>query len=141
MLKETKHFSSNLTIHLIFVVKYRKQLLLKFGDEIEQLMIGKSNMATTYNIREIECDKDHIHLLIDYLPTESISNIVKQLKAYSVFHIWERNEEILKRQFWKKKMFWSNSYYVASVGDVNQEIVSSYIKSQNMREQKIHPQN
>lgn len=82
---------------------------------------------------------DHIHLLIDYSPTESISNIVKQLKAYSVFYLWKKNNDILKMQFWKKKMFWSNSYYVASVGEVNREIVTNYIRSQSTKEQKIHP--
>ena len=39
-------------------------------------------MSNKYEIKEMEVDKDHIHMLIDYLPSESISNIVKQLKKF-----------------------------------------------------------
>lgn len=128
------HNINKLSIHLVFVIKYRKQLLIKYGEEIKQLFQERSDVAKKFSIREMEVDKDHIHLLIDYEPTETVSNIVKQLKSYSVFHIWNRHPE-LKQQFWKRKMFWSNSYYAASVGDIEREVVEQYIKNQGSRPQ------
>lgn len=134
-----KHYESHLSIHLIFVVKYRKKLLIKYGEEIKDLLLERSNTSTKYQIREMEVDKDHIRMLIDYLPSESISNIVKQLKSFSVYHIWDRHGKELRQQFWKRKMFWSPSYYVSSVGDVNRDIVEKYIREQGTKPQTIHP--
>lgn len=136
---ETKHYESHLSIHLILVVKYRKQLLIKYGEEIKELLKERSELSNTFEISKMEADKDHIHLLINFLPTEPISNIVKQLKSYSVYHIWDRHEKELKHQFWKRKMFWSPSYYVSSVGNVDREVVTKYIKAQGTRPQTIHP--
>lgn len=53
--------------HLIFVVKYRKQLLIKYGNEIKQIF---SDIAEEKNFKiiEMEVDKDHIHLLVSYKP-------------------------------------------------------------------------
>ena len=136
---ETKHYESHLSIHLILVVKYRKQLLIKYGEEIKELLKERSELSNTFEISKMEADKDHIHLLINFLPTEPISNIVKQLKSYSVFHIWDRHEKELKNQFWKRKMFWSPSYYVSSVGNMDNEVVTEYIKAQGTRPQNIHP--
>ena len=132
------HNISKLSIHLVFVVKYRKQLLIKYGNEIKQLMQERSDASKKFAIIEMEVDKDHIHFIIEYLPTESISNIVKQLKSYSVFHIWAKHEVELSRQFWKRKMFWSSGYYVASVGEINTTAIEKYIKTQGTRAQTIH---
>jgi putative transposase len=139
MSHKSKHYTSNLSIHLIFVVKYRKQLLIKYGNEIKELLTKRAEMSDSFSIKEIEVDKDHAHMLIDYIPSEPISNIVKQLKSHSTFHIWEKYGKELSNQFWKRKMFWSPSYYVSSVGEVNREIVENYIKEQGTRPQTIHP--
>ena len=37
----------------------------------------------------METDLDHIHILIDYSPTISVSSIVKKLKQMSTFYIWK----------------------------------------------------
>jgi len=65
--------------HLIFVCKYRKKLLNYFEDEIKSIMyeVAENN---NFGIIEMRADKDHIHLLIEYNPTQSILQIVKLLK-------------------------------------------------------------
>ena len=59
-----------LKTHLIFVCKYRKQLL-------------------TGDIDIMESDKDHIHLLVSYSPDISITSIVRILKQKSTHQLWE----------------------------------------------------
>lgn len=34
---------------------------------------------------QMETDKDHIHILFEYSPKASVSNIVKQLKQHSTY--------------------------------------------------------
>jgi putative transposase len=77
-------------------------------------------------------------MMIDFTPGETVQNIVKQLKSYTVFHIWDRYPE-LEHQFWKKKMFWSDGYFACSVGDASRETIQRYIETQGGRPQLIHP--
>lgn len=129
-MKTSNNCVHHLTAHLIFVTKYRKKLLIKFGDEIKELLLTCANGDDKFEIEHIEVDKDHIHMMINYHPTETISNIVRKLKSYSVYHIWNNHNDELTIQFWKKKMFWSKSYFVCSIGDASREIVENYIKTQ-----------
>lgn len=119
-----------LKFHLIFVVKYRKKLLIKYGEKVKELLLESASQSKKFDIEKIEVDQDHVHMLIEIHPTETISNVVKRLKSYSTFHIWEYDEENLQRQFWKEKMFWSKSYFVRTVGEVDENVVRNYIDQQ-----------
>ena len=77
-------------VHLIFVCKYRKKLLSKFGDEVKALMYDIAD-RNDFRIIEMEIDKDHIHLLIEYNPTQSILKLVRLLKQVSIYRIWRQN--------------------------------------------------
>ena len=89
-------------IHLIFVCKYRKKLLIKYGNQIKQIL---NDIAEEYNfeIIEMEVDKDHIHLLVNYNPTQSVLDVVRLLKQISTYRIWRQNNNqiYLSKQFWK----------------------------------------
>ena len=80
--------------HLILVTKYRKQLFIKYGNEIKQIL---SDIAKEkdFEIIEIEVDKDHVHLLVSYNPTQSILDIVRLLKQMSTYRIWRQNNNHL----------------------------------------------
>ena len=81
------HSKYCLIVHLIFVCKYRKKLFVEFGDEIKTLMLGIAE-ESNFGILEIEVDKDHIHLLVEYSPSQSILEIVRLLKQISTYRIW-----------------------------------------------------
>ena len=50
----------------------------------------------------METDKDHIHYLMEFPPTLSVSNLVRTLKAYTAYHIWRSAfTEALSRYFGK----------------------------------------
>ena len=54
-------------IHLIFVCKYRRSLLIRLSKDVKSIMfeIAEEN---NFGIKEMEVDKDHIHLLVEYAP-------------------------------------------------------------------------
>ena len=87
MLNPNPHCVSNLNCHLIFVCKYRKPLLEKYGEEIKNLCLECANNSTKFEIDTMEVDNDHIHFMINYSTHETIKNIVKQLKSYTTYHI------------------------------------------------------
>ena len=125
------HSKHLLMIHLIFVCKYRKKLLVNFGTEIKQIfeIIAKENR---FNIIEMEVDKDHIHILLQYSTTKSVLEIVRLLKQISTYRIWRQNNNhiYLQKHFWKEHTFWSNGYFVCSIGQVSKDTIEKYIRSQ-----------
>ena len=68
------HSKFILTYHIIFTCKYRKKLLIKYGEDIKQIMFDISKKYD-FEIKEMEVDKDHIHMMISSVPKNiSIAN-------------------------------------------------------------------
>lgn len=125
------HSKYLIMVHLIFVCKYRKQLLVKYSNQIKQILNDIAE-EKDFEIMEMEVDKDHIHLLVNYNPTQSILDIVRLLKQISTYRIWRQNNNhiYLGKQFWNEKTFWSDGYFACSIGNVSKEIIEKYIQSQ-----------
>lgn len=120
-----------LQYHLILVCKYRKQLLKRktVADEIKRLSYEICNKHGVI-IHEMEVDKDHIHYMIETEPTMSISKIVNLLKSYTTYHIWNSHPNFLSFHFWKEKTFWTDGYFVCSIGNVSEKTLREYIQNQ-----------
>ena len=115
-------------------MKYRKKLLV---DEVvvRKLKYKLSEIATRSNFRiEImETDKNHIHLLIDYEPKVYVVQIVRRLKQESTAFLWKNFEGLLKKEFWKERTFWSDGYFVCSIGEgASYETIKKYIREQEI---------
>lgn len=83
------------------------------------------------NILEMEVDKDHIHLLIQYNPTQSILEIVHMFKQISTYRIWHSQyKPLLRKHFWKEHTFWSDGYFASSIGQVSEDTIRKYIQEQ-----------
>jgi putative transposase len=94
-----------LKIHLIFVVKYRKRLLIS---DLKDFIINKINEISDkkdFNIENINSDINHIHMLIEYPPHISITSIVRKLKQETTYHIWLNYSNILNQYFYREKTF------------------------------------
>jgi putative transposase len=118
-----------LLVHLIFVVKYRKRLLVTYGDEVKAKMIEIASRSN-FEIDTIEVDQNHIHLMVSYEPNISVTQMVRRLKAETTHDLWANHEPALLRHFWKKHTFWSPSYFACSVGNASQATIRSYIENQ-----------
>ena len=125
------HSKYSMKAHLIFVVKYRKKLFVtkQLIDDVKQFMYDEATKHG-YKILEMEADRNHIHILLDYCPDVSISLIVKQLKQYSTYQMWKYHAWYLKQEFWKHQSLWSDGYFVCSIGQVSQSIIEQYIRNQ-----------
>lgn len=129
--KRGGHSKYSLSVHLIFVTKYRKILFgyTKLNDDIKQYLFDASNKYG-YTILEMETDKDHIHILLSYSPDVKVSTIVKELKQYSTYQMWLHHSDILQTVYWKNKTLWSDGYFACSIGQVSQDIIEKYIQNQ-----------
>ena len=117
--------------HLILVIKYRKQLFInnQISDGIKQFsydICKKHNI----NIKYMETDKDHIHYMIETKPNMNLSIFIKTIKSYTTYNIWKKYDNFLKQYFWKEHTFWTDGYFICSIGNVSEETLKNYIKNQ-----------
>ncbi|WP_188069467.1 IS200/IS605 family transposase [Brevibacillus brevis] len=98
--------------HVVFCPKYRKKVLKEPVD-----------------IRLKEFMPDHVHLLIKCDPQFGIHRVVKHLKGYT--------SRVLRMEFRHLKSrlpsLWTNSYFVATVGTVQLDVIKNYMESQKER--------
>ena len=129
--KRGGHSKYSMKVHIILVTKYRKQLFCftKLANDIKKILYDISEKYG-YSIIKMETDKDHIHILLEYSPKVSVSDIVKQLKQISTYQIWHYPKVYLEKHYWKRKIIWSDGYFACSIGQVSQEIIENYIQNQ-----------
>lgn len=125
-----RHNKNLLMVHLIFVTKYRKPILTGgFWDDIKQYIFGTCVRHHWY-IRKMETDQDHIHILLQYNSTDSVTEIASILKQHSTYLAWKNHSSILRHRYWKERTLWSNGYFAASIGQVSQSTIEHYIEHQ-----------
>ena len=115
---------------MILVCKYRKKLLIGAVEyDMKQIMQNISDLSD-FNIEVMGTDKDHIHMMICSEPILSPLQIVRRLKQMSTTAIWKRHENYLRQVFYKENTFWTDGYFVSSIGNVSQETIKKYIENQ-----------
>ena len=120
----------SLKVHIVLVTKYRKQLLQgSIADDVKQKILDIAN-TRGYEIIAMETDKDHIHFLLSYDATDRECDIVKIVKQETTYYLWQKYNSVLSKQYWKKKIFWSDGYFACSIGEVSSATIQKYIESQ-----------
>ena len=127
--KSKNHSKFILTYHIIFTCKYRQKLLIKYGEDVKQIMYDISKRYD-FDIKEMEVDKDHIHMMISSAPKISPLQIVRVLKQQSTIQMWRRYASELKKQYWKENTFWTDGYFCSTIGEVSSKTLKHYIQNQ-----------
>jgi len=78
----------------------------------------------------VECsgEDDHVHLLVTYPPTVTLSRLVNSLKGVSSRRLRELRPEVSGRYY--QGVLWSPSYFVASCGGAPLSVIAEYVKTQ-----------
>ena len=121
---------STLNVHIVLVTKYRKRLLTNGMDTFLKRACNYLADQNRWNIIAIETDIDHIHILLEYDTTERICDIISILKRHTTHYLWIRYKACLSRQYWKKRIFWSEGYFACSIGEVSSVTIEKYIAEQ-----------
>ena len=120
----------SLKVHIVLVTKYRKKLLKgSITDDVKQKIFDIAN-TRGYEIIAMEADKDHLHFLISYDTTDRVCDIVKIVKQETTYYLWQKYGSFLPKQYWKKRIFWSDGYFACSIGEVSSATIQKYIESQ-----------
>lgn len=93
-------------------------------------IIIKISQKAKFKVISQEIDKNHIHLLVDSVPEISATQIVRKLKQESTVSVWKEFPMMLKREFWKERTFWTDGYFVSTIGQISEETIRKYIETQ-----------
>ena len=100
------------------------------------------DIAKRYEIHflEIGADKDHVHFLIQSVPTYMPTKLAKIVKSITARELKSRMPEI-KDQLWGAEV-WSGGYFINTVGKAGTEhAIARYVRNQGSKQEaytKIH---
>ncbi|MCB9033273.1 MAG: IS200/IS605 family transposase [Chitinophagales bacterium] len=120
------HSVSRLTVHIVWATKYRYAVLE--GDikvRCRSLLIQICEAEDILILKGV-VSKDHIHMHIEYRPSQSISSMVKLLKGRSSRKLQIEFPE-LKKRYWGRH-FWAIGYGCWSTGNITDEMVNEYLE-------------
>ena len=132
-IKRTSHAVYDLKYHMVWVPKYRKKIL---GDELaKRLKMSFEEISERYEfeIDTMEVKDNHVHLFLSAPPRYSPAKIVQIIKSISAKMVFKQFPEV-KKELWGGE-FWSDGYFVRSVGDkVTSEVIRRYVKYQQQEQ-------
>jgi REP element-mobilizing transposase RayT len=124
-----KHNVNVLMYHIVCPAKYRRTVINeKIDVQLREICLG---IEERYEIQflEIGSEKDHVHFLVQSVPTYSPTQIIRTIKSITARKIFETNPEV-KKVLWGGK-FWTDGYYVGTVGEHGTEkAITEYVKNQ-----------
>ena len=78
---------------------------------------------------EIGTDRDHVHFLVQSVPSNSVTKLVTMIKSITARHVLKRMPE-LKKELWGAHL-WTSGFYASTVGKKgNETIIIKYVKEQ-----------
>ena len=115
--------------HLVCPIKYRRVVITK---DVEATLVRTcAEIAARYELQfiEIGTDGDHVHFLIQSVPTLSpsvMAQTIKSITAKMIFHV----HPDITRRLWGGH-FWTSGFYVNTVGQyANEQVIQNYVKNQ-----------
>ncbi|AMM40701.1 transposase IS200-family protein [Candidatus Desulfofervidus auxilii] len=123
------HSVYSLQFHLVMCVKYRKKVLVGVLDNRLKEIVRDVAKRFGIEIIEQETDKDHIHILFASRPPVTLSKFVNSLKSVSSRILRKEFPDVMSKHLWAGK-FWSDSYFIASTGQVKLEDIKHYVSTQ-----------
>jgi len=130
--RKTSHTTYDCKYHVVWITKYRKKVLQGLiAERVRELIRGVCKEHEV-EILKGHVSSDHIHLFVSVPPHLAISKLVQYLKGKSSYKLLQEDKN-LSRQFWGRHL-WGRGYFVATSGNITDEVIMEYIKNQDNEE-------
>ncbi len=134
------HKSHNVTVllyHLVLPAKYRRAV---FDAEVDSVLKDIClEIEKRYQVKflEIGTDKDHVHFLVQSVPTYSVTKIITLIKSITAREIFRICPQVRKK-LWGGE-FWTDGYFVSTVGKHGDEkLITNYVQKQGKEYTELH---
>ena len=124
--RRSSHTITRLTVHIVWVTKYRYHVLK--GDVQKRCRDVLVQVCDSYDIKILKgvVSKDHVHMHLEYPPKLSISEIVKGMKGHTSRKL-QMEYPWLEKRYWGRH-FWATGYGAWSTGNITDEMVQNYLE-------------
>ena len=124
-----RHNVTVLMYHIVFPAKYRKVVFDEKVDEALKNICLEIEKRYQIKFLEIGTDDEHVHFLVQSMPTYSVTKLVTMIKSLTARHIFKACPEV-KKQLWGGE-FWSDGFFASTVGKHGDEAkIANYVKNQ-----------
>lgn len=124
-----RHNANVMLYHLVCPTKFRRIVINQKVDSLLKDTCLQIALRYDMNFVEIGTDKDHVHFLIQSVPVMSGSRIVQIIKSITARELFS-HFPTLRKDLWGSQ-FWSDGYYISTVGRKgNETVISDYVKEQ-----------
>ena len=109
--------------------KYRRFVLSPKVDRILHKTCLQIEDRYEIHFLEIGSDKNHVHFLLQSVPTYSPTKIARTIKSITAREIFAQAPGV-KRALWGGA-FWGSGFYINTVGrHSNEKVIAAYVKNQ-----------
>ena len=127
--RRTKTTVSLINYHFVFCPRYRRKIFLNSKvEERFKMLVQEICDELEIKVIAMECDKDHVHLFLNSLPTFSPTDIMARIKGVTSKKL---REEFSHLQHLPS--LWTRSYFVSTAGNVSSETIKHYVENQKTR--------
>ena len=132
--------SHNVTVllyHIVFPAKYRRAVIDAQVDRVIKETCLEIEKRYEVRFLEIGTDKNHVHFLIQSIPTYTITKLVTMIKSITAREVFKHCPQV-KKQLWGGE-FWTDGYFVSTVGKHgNEGMIANYVKNQGLTYAQLH---
>ena len=135
------HNVSVLLYHAVCGTKYRRAVLNADVDSVLKEICLEISVRYEITFLEIGTDRDHVHFLMQSVPTYSPTQIVRTVKSITAREVFHRLPSV-KQQLWGGA-FWSSGFYVDTVGrHGSEDTIRRYVQEQGTEKEytRLHSQ-
>ena len=127
--RRTKTTVSLINYHFVFCPRYRRKIFLNSKvEERFKMLVQEICKELEIEIIAMECEKDHVHLFLNSLPTFSPTDIMAKIKGVTSKKL---REEFSHLQHLPS--LWTRSYFVSTARNVSSETIRRYVENQKTR--------
>jgi len=124
-----RHNVSVLMYHYVCPAKYRRVVVSEAVDETIKDACIEIEKRFDVRFLEIGADRDHVHFLIQTIPKNNPSQVIRIIKSLTAREVFAKHPEV-KKKLWGGE-FWSDGYYVTTVGkNANETVIAQYVHDQ-----------
>ena len=117
-----------LRFHLVWTPKYRRSVLQEPVVSRLTALLRQACEVNEWGLHELSIQPDHVHLLLQVSPTDSIYSVLQTLKG-GTSRLLRREFPELEEFLWRDSL-WGDGYFAESVGQQEEAIVRAYIRNQ-----------
>jgi putative transposase len=133
--RKQSHVIWQCSYHIVWCPKYRFRIVKgQLAKSVESWVRSICEWKKA-EILELSVREDHIHVVVDIPPRESVAELMGVVKGKTAIKLFKSYPGLKGKPYWGNH-FWSRGYCVSTVG-LDEEKIRKYVKYQEENERRV----